>query len=99
MNSKYSLDADTNRWWWGPAAAGALCAVSITAVVAVSAGSTVATADRGPGSGSDRPCFIVQPRWNSALAGPQPTCPLEDDAPASPGPAGVLRPWLHEGAL
>ena len=97
MNTRYSLAADTTRWWWGPVAAGALCAVAITAVVAVSAGSTTTTADPGSGAGPDRPCYIVQPRWNGALAGPQPTCPPEIDATVSPGQVGVLRPWLDIG--
>jgi hypothetical protein len=27
--------------------------------------------------GTVRPCFMVRPRWNVALDGPQPTCPLK----------------------
>jgi hypothetical protein len=51
MNRMYSLDAEGRRWWWAPAGVGALCAVSITAVVALSAGNTAVIADPGPGSG------------------------------------------------
>jgi hypothetical protein len=100
MNPRYSLDAEGRRWWWAPAGAGALCAVGITAVVAISAGSTVVTSDNGhrPGLETDRPCFIAQPRWNDALAGPQPACPLQTEPPAPPRRPGVLRPWLDTDA-
>jgi hypothetical protein len=35
---------------------------------------------------SERPCFIVQPRWNTAIDGPPPTCssyPRQQPAPSS----------------
>ena len=50
------------------------CAVaaSITAVTTtVVAPPTTASAPT-----QDRPCFIVQPRWNVAIDGPAPTCPI-----------------------
>lgn len=100
MNSNYSLDADSRRWWWGPAVAGTFCAVAIASIVAISTGSTALSADPGaePGAGTDRPCFIVQPRWNTALLGPQPTCALPFLSPDPPPRPEVLRPWLDFAA-
>lgn len=46
-------------------------ATAITAITTVTA--QPASAIQEPGS--ERPCFIVQPRWNTAIDGPPPTCP------------------------
>jgi len=51
---------------------------AITAASAITAITTTfaaqpATATAEPPS--DRPCFIAQPRWNTAIDGPPPTCP------------------------
>ena len=49
-------------------------AIAVTAsTIAVT--TTVATqATANPAPESERPCFIVQPRWNTAVDGPAPTC-------------------------
>jgi hypothetical protein len=36
----------------------------------------------------DRPCFMVRASWNTALDGPQPTCPVQTGA-AQPAPPRV----------
>lgn len=51
------------------AAAAATAAFAAFVAVASPAASGAAPAD------PERPCFIVQPRWNDAFGGPAPTCP------------------------
>jgi hypothetical protein len=46
-------------------------AASITAVTTTVA---AAPAPARPAPEPERPCFIVQPRWNTAVDGPAPTC-------------------------
>jgi hypothetical protein len=46
-------------------------AASITAVTTTVAVPPTTASAPGP----ERPCFIVQPRWNTAIDGPAPTCP------------------------
>ena len=43
----------------------------------ITAGTRPVVAPRTTASAPDpeRPCFIVQPRWNTAIDGPAPTCP------------------------
>lgn len=53
------------------AAAAFAAAASITAVTTTVAASP---APAGPAPEPERPCFIVQPRWNTAVDGPVPTC-------------------------
>ena len=38
------------------------------------AGPIVATTPYTDGATRPRPCFMIRPRWNTALDGPQPTC-------------------------
>lgn len=84
--SSYSLISDSRRWWWPSAAAGVVAAGLIGVIVVSPASGGSAPADQvnpqAPpaavfpvhSDGNDRPCFMVRPRWNVALDGPQPTC-------------------------
>ncbi len=49
------------------AVAASIAAVTTTFVAAPTTAS--------PDPGQERPCFIVQARWNAAIDGPAPTCP------------------------
>lgn len=51
----------------------ALAALTIAATITTVAAPTKAIDDPP----TDRPCFITQPRWNVALDGPAPTCPID----------------------
>ena len=65
-------------------------AVSITAITTtVVAPPTTATAPA-----QERPCFIVQPRWNTAIDGPAPTCPT----PSWQRTSDVPWPWGTPGS-
>jgi len=46
-------------------------AASITAVTTT----VVAAPTTASAPGQERPCFIIQPRWSTAIDGPAPTCP------------------------
>jgi hypothetical protein len=119
MNS-YSLTSDSRRWWWPSATAGAIGTAAVTAILVVpSTGYAIPVDDtrRAPliggavvvdarSAGPARPCFLLQPRWNVALDGHQPTCG-ETPHGAVQRPAfqpdgrtehlGVRRPWLEYG--
>ncbi|GAB3770456.1 hypothetical protein FB382_000482 [Nocardioides ginsengisegetis] len=86
--NRYSLAAESRTWWCPSAAAGSLGATAV-ALVALSTPVAVAmpvetTRSEAPASlvpfssaattGVERPCFILQPHWNTGLDGPQPTC-------------------------
>jgi hypothetical protein len=51
------------------AAVAAIAAFAAFAAIASPASGATAQTDR------ERPCFIVQARWNTAFDGPAPTCP------------------------
>lgn len=85
MNAnRYTISADSHRWWWPSAAAGAVATVVIAAIAAGPASAGIPDTDPATGTGSTRPaeaytvishpCFMVQPRWNVGMDGPQPVC-------------------------
>lgn len=81
-----SIDTRSFRRTAAITAASAITAITTTIAV------QPATATEPP---SDRPCFIAQPRWNTAIDGPPPTCPIpswqrvtESRAGTEPQPAG-----------
>ena len=49
---------------------------AMTAAAAVTTTFAVQSATATAEPPSDRPCFIAQPRWNTAIDGPPPTCPV-----------------------
>ncbi len=62
----------------------------IAAITTVAAQSASATQEPG----SERPCFIAQPRWNTAIDGPPPTCPRptwQQAETRSTSPVGSVR--------
>ncbi len=69
MNRYSFVSGSHNRRLSVTAAAAALSAI---AAVTVMPAAGQAAAD----SARQRPCFIIQPHWNTALDGPQPVCPL-----------------------
>jgi hypothetical protein len=80
MNS-YSLAADSRRWWWLPATAGALGTAAVTAILVVPATGTAPpvappTSEVGVGSGTivERPCYLARPGWNTDRGWEQPVC-------------------------
>ena len=84
MNS-YSLSADSRRWWWLPATAGAIGSAAVTAILVVPATGHVAPAEplrsttggAGP-TGSvtvvERPCYLARRGWNTVAGWEQPVC-------------------------
>lgn len=102
--SQYFVSADSGRWWWAPAAAGATAAAMAVAIP-VSAGyampvddAPVATTTARTGAavtideGGTHPCFMGRPAWVDAGNGPQPTCPTGPDEPAVQARAAVCPP-------
>ena len=84
MNT-YSLAADSRRWWWLPATAGAISTAAVTAILVVPATGNVAPLEPPPATygssgatGSttlvDRPCYLVRPGWNTPQGWEQPVC-------------------------
>ena len=108
MNS-YSLSSDSRRWWWPQAAAGAGAVVAVAAIlIAPTTGYAVpeeTVRQQVPAVVLDEPrfvrsddpdarqCFMIHPRWNVALDGPQPVCGTAAK-PAHPERTGVIRTWL-----
>ena len=72
MNN-YSLAADSRRWWWLPATAGAIGTAALTAILVVPATGSVSpvpvptttmdTADQP--TVVERPCFMARPDWTT----------------------------------
>lgn len=84
MNS-YSLAADSRRWWWLPATAGAIGTAAVTAILVVPATGQVAPLEPPPatvvgsgttGSGTvvERPCYLARPDWNTVSGWEHPVC-------------------------
>ena len=75
------------------ARAAVIAAAASTIAVTTTVAATPSSATRAPGS--ERPCFIVQPRWNGAIDGPAPTCATSTwdqaagDRPTSPPVATI----------
>ena len=70
-------------------------ATVIAAITTVAAQSSSATQEPG----SERPCFIAQPRWNTAIDGPPPTCPTpawQQAEERSASPNGAVRRGDHD---
>lgn len=64
-----------------------------TAIVAITTTIAVHPAAATAEPPSARPCFIVQPRWNTAIDGPPPSCPVPTwqrttETRTEPQPAG-----------
>ncbi|QSR29875.1 hypothetical protein CFI00_05000 [Nocardioides sp. S5] len=82
MNS-YSLTADSRRWWWLPATAGALGTAAVTAILVVPATGSASlpapppTEVGGTGVVVERPCYLARPGWNTARGWDQPVCGTE----------------------
>ena len=87
MNSnRYSISADSRRWWWPSAVAGA-AALAATMAIPMAAGHAIPLDDQPVGTGAgvtsevatpvdtdERPCFMVRAHRNEALDWPQPLC-------------------------
>lgn len=65
------------------AIAGATTITCITAITTTYAAPAPAT------NQPERPCFISQPRWNTAIDGPAPTCPTPTWQSAAPAGGGT----------
>jgi hypothetical protein len=99
MNS-YSLSADSRRWWWLPATAGAIGTAAVTAILVVPATGNVAPFEPPPtqiidtsGGGVvvERPCYLARPDWNTVGGWEHPVCTTVLRSPAEPT-AGLGRP-------
>lgn len=81
MNS-YSLAADSRRWWWLPATAGAIGTAAVTAILVVPAtGSASLLEPPSSGVGGvgtvsevERPCYLARPEWNTPRGWEHPVC-------------------------
>jgi hypothetical protein len=84
MNS-YSLAADSRRWWWLPATAGAIGAAAVTVILVVPAtGSASLLEPPSTGVGGsvstgsvaevERPCYLARREWNTARGWEHPVC-------------------------
>jgi hypothetical protein len=71
------------------------------ATITIAVTTTVATQPAGATQepATETPCFIVQPRWNTAIDGPPPTCTSHArQQPASPSGAwSAPRPGVDFG--
>lgn len=84
----YSLTSESRRWWWPSATAGGVGVAAIAAILVLPTTGHATPVDdtrQAPSpvsatvfdvrsEGAARPCFMIHPRWNTALDGPQPTC-------------------------
>ena len=61
-------------------------ATTITCISAITTTYAIqpASATIQPQPQPERPCFIIQPRWNTAIDGPPPTCPTPSWQSARP---------------
>jgi hypothetical protein len=81
MNS-YSLAADSRRWWWLPATAGAIGTAAVTAILVVPATGSASLLEPpsnevgGVGSVTEvhRPCYLARPEWNTPRGWEHPVC-------------------------
>jgi hypothetical protein len=81
MNS-YSLAADSRRWWWLPATAGAIGTAAVTAILVVPATGSAPVLEPpsseiggvGTGTTVERPCYLARPDWNTARGWEHPVC-------------------------
>ena len=83
MNS-YSLAADSHRWWWLPATAGAIGTAAVTVILVVPATGSASLLEPpstwvgGVSTGSvtevERPCYLARPGWNTARGWEHPVC-------------------------
>ncbi|GIM65341.1 hypothetical protein Pve01_95380 [Planomonospora venezuelensis] len=88
MNN-YSLAADSRRWWWLPATAGAICTAAVSAILVVPATGSASllepastrVGDLGTGAIVDRPCYLARPEWNTARGWEHPVCTTALRAP------------------
>ena len=94
MNS-YSLAADSRRWWWLPATAGAIGTAAVTVILVVPATGSASLLEPPPtgvgGVGTvsevERPCYLARPEWRTARGWEHPVCTTRigtpDDGAAS----------------
>jgi hypothetical protein len=84
MNS-YSLAADSRRWWWLPATAGAVGTAAVTVILVVPVTGTATPVDlpapaiggavvRGQVTVVERPCYLARPDWNTVSGWEHPVC-------------------------
>ena len=107
--NRYTLTADGNRWWWGPALAGTMSSAAVVAVVAlpVAGQAMPVTTTRHESvstyvveSGTDPlgpvvgQCFLHRATWNEALDWPQPKCRHGAQEVAEPAGPRVIRSGL-----
>lgn len=100
MNT-YSIAADSRRWWWLSATAGAIATAAVTAILVVPATSSVTPLERpitGGGSVTEpvaivkRPCYLARPEWNTPRGTEHPVCTTQLGHPAEIDASGDARP-------
>ena len=101
--TSYSLTADSRRWWWLPATAGAISTAAVTAILVVPATGDVAPFEAPPAthgssgtSGSrtvvERPCYLARRDWNTVHGWEHPVCTTTLRGPADADARGLGRP-------
>jgi hypothetical protein len=101
--SSYSLSADSRRWWWLPATAGAIGSAAVTAILVVPATGNVAPFETPPSfiggtgvAGSttvvERPCYMARPDWNTVSGWEHPVCTTVLRSPVDGEAPGRGRP-------
>ena len=102
----YTLTSDSQHWWWPSAGAGTTALAAISLVFTVPATGHAMPVDYTPTvvpivalnddfDASSRPCFMIQPRWNTALNWLPPSC--HTDSEPSRVRTFVIRPGLVAG--
>lgn len=93
--NKYSLAADSPRWWWPSATAGVIGAAALGAILVLPAAGHTVPVNNAPdepattvvsddGNRREHWCFMRRPNWNDAVGGPQPVCYYDaDTSPAT----------------
>lgn len=101
--NRYSLNSDSNRWWYPTAIAGTIGTAAVGVILLVPVIGAQATTVETPtdGSGSvtinDRPCYLTRAGWNTPARWEQPVCTtLIRHGAAGPAPVShrVLSAYL-----
>ena len=101
--TSYTLSAESHRWWWLPATAGATGTAAVTAILVVPAtgivapvepppASVVVTDDAAPTRLVDRPCYLARPGWNTPAGWEHPVCTTVLRGRSDDGAPGRSRP-------